>query len=351
MAAFDLPEAAFEVVVIKTTGDRVQDRPLKEIGGKGLFTKEIEEALLDGGIDVAVHSSKDMPTAQPDGLVLDAFLPREDPRDAFVTLHGGTMADLPDGSVVGTSSLRRRAQLGHRRPGLRVVEFRGNLQTRMGKLRDGVADATFLALAGLNRLEMTEVARQPIDPGDMLPALAQGAIGLERRVGDGRVEEMVAAIHDAATGTRIACERAFLTVLDGSCETPIAGLAQLDGAAVTFRGGGPAPRRLGGAGDGGNLRPRRGRGAGGDPGARVAGAGRTRLLRLAGTDPQARRARRSSRISNGTPGTSFAPRITREVFTLATLSAAVSSPVRKDWNVLRSGATHFRMKSISPFSM
>ena len=236
MAAFDLPEAAFEVVVIKTTGDRVQDRPLKEIGGKGLFTKEIEEALLDGGIDVAVHSSKDMPTAQPEGLVLDAFLPREDPRDAFVTLHGGTMADLPDGSVVGTSSLRRRAQLGHRRPGLRVVEFRGNLQTRMGKLRDGVADATFLALAGLNRLEMTEVARQPIDPGDMLPALAQGAIGLERRAGDGRVEEMVAAIHDAATGTRIACERAFLTVLDGSCETPIAGLAQLDGAAVTFRG-------------------------------------------------------------------------------------------------------------------
>ena len=236
MAAFDLPETAFAVTVIKTTGDRVLDRPLKEIGGKGLFTKEIEEALLADGIDVAVHSSKDMPTEQPPGLVLDAFLPREDPRDAFVTLDGRTLGELPDGAVVGTSSLRRRAQLARRRPDLSVVEFRGNVQTRMGKLRDGVADATFLAMAGLNRLGMDEVPRTPVEAGDMLPALAQGAIGLERRADDMRAAAMMEAIHDAPTGARVACERAFLRVLDGSCETPIAGLAMLDGGTIAFRG-------------------------------------------------------------------------------------------------------------------
>lgn len=236
MAAFDLPEGAFAIVVIKTTGDRVQDRPLKEIGGKGLFTREIEEALLDGGIDVAVHSTKDMPTAQPDGLTLDAFLPREDVRDAFVTLDGRSLADLPEGAVVGTSSLRRRAQLARRRPDLRVVEFRGNVQTRMAKLRDGVAEATFLAMAGLNRLVMDDVPRSPVGADELLPAVAQGAIGLERRIGDDRAGAMLAAIHDDDTGRRIACERAFLRVLDGSCETPIAGLAVLDGGALDFRG-------------------------------------------------------------------------------------------------------------------
>ncbi|UWQ21365.1 hydroxymethylbilane synthase [Jannaschia sp. W003] len=236
MRAHGLPEEAFAVVAIKTTGDRVQDRPLKEIGGKGLFTKEIEEALLAGAIDVAVHSMKDMPTEQPAGLVLDAYLPREDPRDAFVALDGGTLAALPEGAVVGTSSLRRGAQLRHRRPDLRVVEFRGNVQTRMRKLREGVADATFLAVAGLNRLAMAEVPRTALEPAEMLPAIAQGAIGIERRGADDRAGAMLAAIHDAPTGLRLACERAFLAALDGSCETPIAGLAELEGGRLRFRG-------------------------------------------------------------------------------------------------------------------
>jgi hydroxymethylbilane synthase len=235
-AAFDLPPEAFEIVVIKTTGDRVLDRPLKEIGGKGLFTREIEDAMLSGEIDIAVHSMKDMPTLQPDGLVLDTYLPREDVRDAFVSLHADGIAALPEGAVVGSSSLRRRAQLAHRRPDLQLVEFRGNVQTRMKKLGDGVAMATFLAMAGLRRLGMTEVARGAIDPDDMLPAVAQGAIGIERRVDDHRAADMLAAIHDHVTGQRLVAERAFLARLDGSCETPIAGLAELDGGTLHLRG-------------------------------------------------------------------------------------------------------------------
>lgn len=236
MAAFDLPETAFEIVVIKTTGDRVLDRPLKEIGGKGLFTKEIEEALLSGGIDIAVHSMKDMPVAQPDGLLLDCYLPREDVRDAFVSPHVARLADLPQGAKVGSSSLRRRAQLKARRPDLEVVEFRGNVQTRMKKLEDGVAVATFLAMAGLNRLGMAQVARSAIAPEEMLPAVAQGAIGIERRQADTRAEAMLAAIHHRDTGLRLAAERAYLAALDGSCETPIAGLALLEGDTIWLRG-------------------------------------------------------------------------------------------------------------------
>jgi hydroxymethylbilane synthase len=236
MAAFDLPEAAFEIVVIKTTGDRVLDRPLKEIGGKGLFTREIEDDMLDGKIDIAVHSMKDMPVDQPAGLLLDTYLPREDVRDAFVTLDGGTLADLPEGSVVGSSSLRRRAQLAHRRPDLQLVEFRGNVQTRMKKLGDGVAHATFLAMAGLNRLKMEEVPRTAIEPDDMLPAVAQGCIGIERRADDMRAAAMLEAIHDADSGHRLACERAYLAALDGSCETPIAGLAELGAGTIRLRG-------------------------------------------------------------------------------------------------------------------
>ncbi|WP_425098476.1 hydroxymethylbilane synthase [Tropicibacter sp. S64] len=240
MAAHDLPQAAFEIVVIKTTGDDraliAADRPLKEIGNKGLFTKEIEEAMLAGDIDIAVHSMKDMPTVQPDGLVLDCYLPREDTRDAFITLSGGGLRDLPEGAVVGTSSLRRRAQLLARRPDLKVVEFRGNVQTRLKKLGDGVAQATFLAMAGLNRMAMDDVPKSPIDPDDMLPAVAQGAIGIERRSDDGRVALMLAAIHDGDTALRLAAERSFLAALDGSCETPIAALAELDGAMLRLRG-------------------------------------------------------------------------------------------------------------------
>ena len=235
-AAFDLPGEAFEIVTILTTGDRVQDRALKELGGKGLFTREIEADLLAGRIDIAVHSMKDMPVLQPEGLVLDCYLPREDVRDAFVSPAARGLAELPEGAVVGTSSLRRRAQLLHRRPDLQVVEFRGNVQTRLRKLADGVAVCTFLAMAGLNRLGRTDVPATPIAPDDMLPAIAQGAIGIERRLDDARVAGMLAAIHDAATAERLAAERALLAALDGSCETPIAGLAEVTGGTLRLRG-------------------------------------------------------------------------------------------------------------------
>jgi len=236
MVALDAPEAAFEIVVIKVLGDQVLDRSLKDIGGKGLFTREIEEALLDGGIDVAVHSMKDMPTWQPAGLLLDCYLPRADVRDAFVSPGHVSIADLPQGAVVGSSSLRRRAQLRLRRPDLQLVEFRGNVQTRMRKLDNGVAAATFLAMAGLNRLQMVHVPRTAIAERDMLPAVAQGAIGIERRLDDAAMAAMLEAIHDIPTGQRLGAERAFLAALDGSCETPIAGLAELNGGTLRLRG-------------------------------------------------------------------------------------------------------------------
>ena len=238
--AFDLAAEAFELVVIKTTGDNRAmidaDQPLKTIGGKGLFTREIEEALLAGGIDIAVHSMKDMPVAQPGGLALDTYLPREDVRDGFVSLAHGGLDALPAGARIGSSSLRRRAQMMARRPDLELVEFRGNVQTRMRKLGEGVADATFLAMAGLRRLDMVHVARTALEPEDMLPAVAQGAIGIERRAGDTRVAAMLEAIHDAETGQRLAAERAFLAGLDGSCQTPIVGLAELAGGDLRLRG-------------------------------------------------------------------------------------------------------------------
>ncbi|MBV0891005.1 hydroxymethylbilane synthase [Paracoccus sp. Z118] len=237
MAAHDLPEDAFRIVVIKTTGDRIIDRPLKEIGGKGLFTREIEDALLDGAIDIAVHSMKDMPVLQPDGLVIDCYLPREDVRDAFVSRRFGSIAEMPAGARIGSSSLRRRAQVKLIRPDLEVVEFRGNVQTRLRKLDEGVADATFLAMAGLSRLGMPEVAAGAIEPGDMLPAIAQGAIGIERRADDTVAAALVAAISDLATALRVDAERALLAGLDGSCDTPIAGLAELgEGGTLRLRG-------------------------------------------------------------------------------------------------------------------
>ena len=234
--AFDLSEEAFKIVVIKVTGDAIQDRPLKEIGGKGLFTREIEEDLLSEKIDIAVHSMKDMPVEQPAGLLLDTYLPREDVRDAFISPDKDGIAALAQGAVVGTSSLRRKAQLLNRRPDLQVVEFRGNVQTRLRKLSEGVAECTFLAMAGLNRLAMDEVPKHAISPDDMLPAVAQGAIGIERRADDPRTAAMLEAIHDGPTGQRLASERAFLAELDGSCETPIAGLAELDGGTLRLRG-------------------------------------------------------------------------------------------------------------------
>lgn len=236
MAAHDLPGDAFEIVVIKTTGDRVLDRPLKEIGGKGLFTREIEDALLTGGIDIAVHSMKDMPVNQPEGLLIDCYLPREDVRDAFISPHFASISDTPQGAVVGSSSLRRRAQLAFVRPDLELVEFRGNVQTRLKKLDDGVAGATFLAMAGLTRLGMLDIVRSAISPDEMLPAVAQGAIGVERRANDEMCQRLLAAINDQPTTDRLVAERAFLRRLDGSCETPIAGLAELEGDNLRLRG-------------------------------------------------------------------------------------------------------------------
>ncbi len=236
MDAFDLPEEAFEICVIKVTGDQILDKPLREIDGKGLFTREIEEALLAGDIHIAVHSTKDMPVEQPKGLVMETFLPREDVRDAFVSLKYKSLSELPDGAIVGTSSTRRRAQLAARYPKLKVVEFRGNVQTRLKKLADGVADATFLATAGLRRLGLTDVPYAPIAPEDMLPAIAQGAIGIERRADDAATAKLLNAIHDAETGQRLAAERAFLGGLDGSCETPIGALAEVRGDMLRLRG-------------------------------------------------------------------------------------------------------------------
>ncbi len=222
-----LAEADIAIQVIKTSGDRIQDRELAEAGGKGLFTKEIEDSLLAGGIDLAVHSMKDMPTQLPPGLIMAAYLPREDPRDVLLAARPLSFGDLPEGARVGTSSLRRRAFLLARRPDLQVVTFRGNVQTRLAKLAAGEVAATFLALAGLRRLNMLPEGMSVLEPQQMLPAVAQGAIGIECRAGDTRVLALLAALDDAATRRRVEAERAFLEVLDGSCRTPIAALAEI----------------------------------------------------------------------------------------------------------------------------
>ncbi|MEP3431299.1 MAG: hydroxymethylbilane synthase [Roseibium sp.] len=236
MAAHSLPEDAFEIVVIKTSGDKIQDRPLSEVGGKGLFTKEIEDAMLDGSIDLAVHSSKDMPTVLPDGLELTAFLPREDVRDAFLSPKAKTLTDLPQGAVVGSSSLRRQAMIKRLRPDIEVVMYRGNLQTRLRKLSEGQVDATLLAYAGLKRLGLDGEVTSVLETDDFVPAVGQGAICIESRAGDTATLEKLSAIHDRDTQVRLESERAFLAVLDGSCRTPIGGLATLDGDTLTFKG-------------------------------------------------------------------------------------------------------------------
>lgn len=232
------PMGPTEIVEIKTTGDLILDRPLADIGGKGLFSKEIDRALLDRRIDLAVHSMKDLETWMPDGIVIAAVLEREDPRDAFISEKYQTLADLPEGAVVGTASVRRQAQILHRRPDLTCVTFRGNVQTRLAKLAEGQADATILACAGLNRLGRSDVIRSAIDPGDMLPAVAQGAVAITCRAGDDRVLELLDAINHGSTAARVTAERAMLEALDGSCRTPIGGLADLsqDGTEMTLRG-------------------------------------------------------------------------------------------------------------------
>ena len=236
VAAHGMPAEAIEIVVISTRGDRVLDRELKEIGGKGLFTEEIEAQLASGDIDLAVHSSKDMPTKLPDGLALTAFLEREDPRDAFIGRAAPTLDALPSGSVVGTSSLRRQALVRRARPDVTVVGFRGNVQTRLKKLDAGVAHATLLANAGLRRLGMADVITDLIDMDVFPPAPGQGAICIEGRAGDNRTDALVEPLNHADTHLALSCERAFLAALDGSCRTPIAGHARIADGAIAFAG-------------------------------------------------------------------------------------------------------------------
>jgi hydroxymethylbilane synthase len=231
----DLDAAAIEIVVIKTTGDQIQDRPLSEIGGKGLFTKEIEEALLSGDIDLAVHSMKDVPTVLPDGLEIVCLLPREDPRDVLISKAGSRIADLPRGAVVGTASLRRQAQVKALRPDLQVVPLRGNVGTRLAKLERGDAVATLLALAGLKRLGKPEVATAILSTDEMLPAVAQGAIGIECRADDAATRARLAPLHDTPTAICVAAERACLARLEGNCRTPIAAYAELTGDRLHLR--------------------------------------------------------------------------------------------------------------------
>src|SRR5689334_16352842 len=219
-------EDAVEIRVVSTTGDRVRDRPLAEIGGKGLFTKEIEDGLLDGSLDLAVHSMKDVPTFLPAGLVIAATLPRADPRDALIANGTRKIADLPAGAVVGTASLRRAVQLLAARPDLRIVPLRGNVGTRLAKVEAGGGAAAFLAMAGL----------VPLEPAERLPAVAQGAVGIETRADDDALHELLARVSHADTFRCMVAERAFLAALEGSCRTPIAALAELAGGRVRFAG-------------------------------------------------------------------------------------------------------------------
>jgi hydroxymethylbilane synthase len=223
------PDRVVEIVRIRTTGDRVRDRLLAEIGGKGLFTKEIEQALFDRTVDVAVHSMKDVETFLPDGLCIAAILPREDPRDALICPTGDTLATLPAGATIGTASIRRQAQILHHRPDLKIVPFRGNVETRLRKIADGEAAATLLAVAGLRRLGTGEVTGV-LEPEEFLPSAAQGAIGLETRADDTETRDLLAAIDHPDSALCIGVERAMLAALDGSCLTPIGALATIDRA-------------------------------------------------------------------------------------------------------------------------
>lgn len=234
--ATGLDPAAVEICVIKTSGDRIQDRPLAEAGGKGLFTKEIEDALIARDIDLAVHSAKDVPTLLPDGLALAGCLAREDVRDVFISRTASSIAALPAGAVVGTASLRRQAQVKRLRPDLRVVSFRGNVETRLRKIEAGEVDATLLALAGLRRLGLVAAATCILGIDEFLPAVGQGAIAIETRAGDERIRTLLAGINHPPTATALAAERAFLAALDGSCRTPIAGHAVITGSTVRLHG-------------------------------------------------------------------------------------------------------------------
>jgi hydroxymethylbilane synthase len=225
---------AVELVLIKTTGDKLKDVPLAQVGGKGLFIKEIEEALLGGQVDLAVHSLKDMPAVVPENLVIAAVPPREDWRDAFISHNYTTLADIPHGGRVGTGSLRRRVQLLNLRPDLEIVPIRGNVDTRLRKMASMGLDALVLAAAGLARLGLTHLSRDFLSAREMLPAISQGALGLEVRAGDARVQERVACLDDPVTHQAVRAERGFLARLEGGCVVPVAGLAKCENGALTF---------------------------------------------------------------------------------------------------------------------
>ncbi len=235
-AAHGLAAEAVELKIIRTTGDAIQDRPLSEVGGKGLFTKEIEEALIAGSIDLAVHSAKDLPTVLPPGLAIVAALPREDPRDVFISRKASTLRALAPGATVGTASLRRQALVRRLRPDLNVVSFRGNVETRLRKLDEGVVDATLLALAGLRRLGLEQAVTAILETDEFLPAVGQGIIAIEARAEDARTRALIDRINVPDDATALTAERAFLTVLDGSCRTPIAGHAKVVAGRISFRG-------------------------------------------------------------------------------------------------------------------
>ncbi|MCL4146537.1 UNVERIFIED_CONTAM: hypothetical protein GTU68_001271 [Idotea baltica] len=236
MAAHDLTEDCFAIDVISTAGDRIQDRALNELGGKGLFTEEIEERLLSGELDMAVHSSKDMPTVLPEGLELTTILPREDPTDAFLSHKAKRLEDLPHGSVVGSASLRRQAMIKRRRPDLKLVNLRGNVDTRIRKLADGDVDAALLATAGLNRTGLSQHITSRISTDEFMPAVGQGAVCVEVCCQSTDVKEFLAPIHHYQSGLCLWAERAFLRELDGSCRTPIAAFATIEDDILSFRG-------------------------------------------------------------------------------------------------------------------
>lgn len=235
-SAHGVDEDDIEIVVIRTTGDMIQDRALSQAGGKGLFTRELDSAMIEGRIDLAVHSSKDLPTAMPDGICVAGYLPREDVRDVLITAGARSIAELPAGANIGTASLRRGAQMRRLRPDVRITLLRGNVETRLRKVESGEYDASLLALAGLRRLGMADRAAAILDEDDFLPAVGQGAVGVTARSDDSRMADFLAPVLDAETGEAVTAERAFLRVLEGSCRTPIAGLARLNGAKLSFRG-------------------------------------------------------------------------------------------------------------------
>ena len=235
-AALGLLPEQLRLAPMRTTGDAIQDRPLAQAGGKGLFTKELDIALIEGATDLAVHSAKDLPTALPDGLMIAGYLPREDARDAFISGLASTLSELPAGAIVGSASLRRQAMVLRARPDLKVTLLRGNVGTRLAKVEAGQIGATLLAIAGMKRLGLDHHATAILSEDEFLPAVGQGAIAIVTRTADDRTREAVSRIADKTTGIAVAAERAFLAVLDGSCRTPIAGHAKLDGSTLTFRG-------------------------------------------------------------------------------------------------------------------